>query len=133
MREERGQIAGDIIVHEKYELWGHVGGNVTVVSGGKFYLRGAIYGNLILDDGGRVHIFGQIKGNVTLKANTKVIHSGVIGGDIVNSGGRLYIEKVAKTGGKVKTRHGGETKYEGASSVAPDEKPERPPREDLHY
>src|SRR5437868_5017185 len=106
MREERGQIAGDMIIYEPFELWGHVGGNVTVVKGGKFYLRGAIYGNLIIEQGGRVHIYGQVKGNVTLAENTKLIHSGVIGGDLINNGGRLYVERAAKVGGKVKTRSG---------------------------
>src|SRR5256885_17265724 len=100
MREERGQLAGDVVVREKYELWGSVGGNVTVVEGGKLYLRGAVYGSLIVEFGGRVHIYGQIKGNVTLGENTKVIHSGVVAGDIINAGGRLYIERKAKVGGK---------------------------------
>jgi hypothetical protein len=103
-----------MVIYEKFELWGHVGGNVTVISGGKFYLRGAIYGNLIVEDGGRVHIFGQIKGNVTLGPNTKVIHSGVVGGDIINNGGRLFVDRASKVGGKIRTRSGGETKHEGA-------------------
>ena len=118
MREERGQIAGDMVVYEPFELWGNVGGNVTVVNGGKFYHRGAIYGNLIVENGARVHIYGQIKGNVTLAENTKVIHSGVIAGNVVNNGGRLFIDRAAKIGGKVKT-HSGETKYEADTSTSP--------------
>ena len=118
MREERGQVAGDLVVYEKFELWGNVGGNVTVVSGGKFYLRGAILGNLIVENGGRVHIFGHVHGDVTLHENTKLIHSGVIGGDLVNDGGRLFIERVAKVNGRVKTRKG-ETKMEGAPPPPP--------------
>jgi hypothetical protein len=103
-----------MVVYEPFELWGSVGGNVTVVSGGKLYLRGAVYGDLIVESGGRVHIYGQIKGNLHMGENTKVIHSGVIGGNAVNDGGRLFIEKASKVGGKVKTRSG-ETKYEGAA------------------
>src|SRR6266550_2728481 len=30
MREERGTIAGDLVVNEPLTLWGSVGGNVTV-------------------------------------------------------------------------------------------------------
>ena len=64
MREERGQIAGDLIVNEPFELWGNVGGSVTVGEGGKFYVRGSILGDLIVQYGGRVHIYGQVHGNV---------------------------------------------------------------------
>ena len=106
MREERGQISGDVVVYEPYTLWGTVGGKVTVVDGGKFYLRGSIYGDLIVEHGGRVHIFGNILGSLTLHAGTKVIHSGTIGHDIHNLGGRLLIEKASKIGGKVKTQSG---------------------------
>ena len=112
MREERGQISGDVVVYEPFTLWGSVVGKVTVVSGGKFYARGTIYGDLIVENGGRVHIFGNIQGGLTLHEGTKVIHSGTIGGDVYNLGGRLLIEKVSKVGGKVKTKSG-ETTYEG--------------------
>ena len=111
MREERGQIAGDLIVNDPLELWGNVGGNVTVVEGGKFYVRGSILGDLIVQYGGRVHIYGQVHGNVILFDNTKLIHSGHIAGDLINDGGRLYIELISRVAGKVKTRSG-QTKYE---------------------
>ena len=116
MREERSQIAGDLVVNEHLELWGNVGGNVTVVEGGKFYVRGSILGNLIVQYGGRVHIYGQVHGDVTLFENTKVIHSGRIGGHLINEGGRLFIEKISRVDGKVKTRSG-ETKYEYIPSL----------------
>ena len=35
MREERGTIGGDWTVTDEVELWGSVGGNVTVDEGGK--------------------------------------------------------------------------------------------------
>ncbi|HYO09058.1 MAG TPA: hypothetical protein VER17_08800 [Tepidisphaeraceae bacterium] len=106
MREERGQVAGDLVVSEAYTLWGSVGGNVTVAEGGKFYMRGAIYGDLIVEYGGRVHIFGRIVGSLTVKRGSKVIHSGVLGGDATNEGGRLYIENTATINGKVHTLKG---------------------------
>lgn len=109
MREERGQLSGGVVVDEPYTLWGSIGGNVTVINGGKFYHRGAIYGDLTVEAGGRVHIYGNITGNLTLHPDTKVIHSGVILGDVTNRGGRLYIESMAKVMGKVKTKSG-ETK-----------------------
>lgn len=115
MREERGQIAGDVVVSDEMELWGNVGGNVTVANGGKFYLRGAIYGNMVVEPGGRVHIFGQIKGDVTIHKKTKLVHSGVIGGDLINEGGRLYVDRTAKVGGKVTTKSG-QTKVEGGEA-----------------
>ncbi len=118
MREERGQIAGDLVVNESLELWGNVGGNVTVVEGGKFYLRGSILGNLIVQYGGRVHVYGQVHGDVTVFDNTKLIHSGHIGGDLINDGGRLFIDRKAKVEGKIKTKSG-ETKIEGTVSAAP--------------
>ena len=37
MREERGQLAGEVIVYEPFNLWGSVGGRVKVVQGGKLY------------------------------------------------------------------------------------------------
>ena len=106
MREERGQIRGDVVVYEKFTLWGSVTGNVKVIDGGKFYLRGAIYGNLEVEPGGRVHIFGNIAGELILQEKTKVIHSGVLGGDATNRGGRLFIDKTAQIHGKVKTKSG---------------------------
>jgi cytoskeletal protein CcmA (bactofilin family) len=109
MREERGQVSGDVVVYEPYTLWGSVGGNVKVIEGGKLYVRGNIYGNLLVEAGGRVHIFGNVLGNVTVEKAAKVVHSGVIGGDAINNGGRLFIEAVAQVKGKVKNRKGAET------------------------
>jgi cytoskeletal protein CcmA (bactofilin family) len=120
MREERGQVAGDLTVNEPLELWGNVGGNVTVGEGGKFYVRGSILGNLTVQYGGRVHIYGQVHGDVTLYDNTKVIHSGMIAGNLINEGGRLYVELKSGVGGKIKHRSG-KTKYETVPSAPPDQ------------
>jgi predicted acyltransferase (DUF342 family) len=106
MREERGTLAGDMIIHEPFTLWGSIGGDVRVIQGGKFYLRGAIYGNLTVEYGGRVHILGNLSGNLVLQEGTKVIVSGAIAKDALNEGGRLYIDESAKVMGDVKTRAG---------------------------
>jgi cytoskeletal protein CcmA (bactofilin family) len=106
MREERGKLKGNLVINELYTLWGMIVGNVKVIHGGKLYLRGSIYGNLTVESGGRAHIFGNIQGNLTVSGDAKVIHSGVIGGDVLNRGGRLYIEQIAKVMGKVKTKTG---------------------------
>src|SRR5262245_1614142 len=106
MREERGQLAGDVIFSEACNLWGSVGGNVTVVQNGKVYVRGAIYGNLTLEYGGRVHIYGNVTGSVTVQRGAKLIHSGVVGGDLINDGGRLFVERGSKVMGNVKTISG---------------------------
>jgi len=106
VREERGQLGGDLIVSEPLELWGAVGGNVNVVEGGKLYLRGAVYGDLTIEYGGRAHIFGRVIGNLTVKRGGKIIHSGVLGGDAINQGGRLFIEPTATINGKIKTLKG---------------------------
>src|SRR5437870_4352089 len=52
MREERGTIAGDLVVDESLTLWGSVGGDVYVVEKGRLYLRGAVYGDLTIEYGG---------------------------------------------------------------------------------
>lgn len=106
MREERGQIAGDIVVNEALTLWGSVGGNITVGEKGKLYLRGAAYGDIIVEFGGRLHIFGRVAGNLIVKRGAKVIHSGVLWGNATNEGGRLFIEKTSTINGKVKTIKG---------------------------
>jgi cytoskeletal protein CcmA (bactofilin family) len=106
MREERGKIAGNVSVTERYTLWGMIIGDVHVQKTGKFYLRGSIYGNLIVEEGGRAHIYGTVQGKVTVEPYAKVIHSGIIGGDLLNRGGRLYVELTAKTMGKIKTKDG---------------------------
>ncbi len=116
MREERGQIAGPLVIHEPFTLWGSVAGTVTVVEGGKFYMRGSIYGDLHVEYGGRVHIFGNVSGNLKVARGSKVIHSGNVIGDATNEGGRLYIESIASVGGKVKTLKG-ETKIEPKPTV----------------
>jgi cytoskeletal protein CcmA (bactofilin family) len=117
MREERGHIAGDQVIAEPYNLWGSIAGNVTATKGAKFYVRGAIYGNLTVLPGGRVHIFGNVSGGLTLAEKCKVIHSGTIGGDVINRGGRLYIEATAKVLGKLRTLSG-ETTVEPQASIA---------------
>src|SRR5437763_9415313 len=109
MREERGTIAGDWVVSDAVELRGSVGGSITVAEGGKLYMRGAVYGDILVEYGGRLHIFGRVIGNLTVKRGAKVIHSGVLGGDAINEGGRLFIENTAIINGKVKTLKG-ETK-----------------------
>ncbi len=111
MREERGQIPGDVIVYEPFTLWGAVGGDVRVIERGKLYVRGAVYGNVTVEYGGRMHVFGRITGSLTVHRGAKVIHSGVLGGDLVNLGGRVHIDHVSKIMGKVKTEKG-ETKVQ---------------------
>ena len=117
MREERGHIGGDIAINEPYTLWGSIAGNVTAGKGAKLYIRGAIYGNLSVLPGGRVHIFGNISGNLALSEKTKVIHSGTLGGDATNRGGRLYIEATAKILGKLRTLDG-ETTIEPQARIS---------------
>jgi cytoskeletal protein CcmA (bactofilin family) len=112
MREERGNIAGNVVINEPYTLWGSIAGNVTATDGAKLYVRGAIYGNLTVTAGGRVHVFGNVSGNLTIAVKTKVIHSGILGGDAINNGGRLYIDAAAKVLGKVKT-------YDGETTIEP--------------
>jgi cytoskeletal protein CcmA (bactofilin family) len=106
MREERGTIAGDVVVYEDFTLWGSVGGNVSVIEGGKFWIRGSVYGDLSVEPGGRVHILGSVTGKLTVAEKAKVIVSGMVGGDAINLGGRLYIEAKAKIMGSVKTKAG---------------------------
>jgi predicted acyltransferase (DUF342 family) len=119
MREERGQISGDIVVYEPFTIWGTVGGNVKVVEGGKLYLRGSIYGDLLVEWGGRVHVYGNVTGKLCVERGAKVIVSGIIGADAVNRGGRLFVDSTATIGGKIKTRSGDTTvdpKYKAKES-----------------
>ncbi|HEY1628521.1 MAG TPA: hypothetical protein VGF52_01610 [Tepidisphaeraceae bacterium] len=109
MREERGQISGDVVVYEPFTLWGSIGGNVSVIQGGKFYLRGSVYGDLSVEYRGRVHIYGNLTGNLTIVHGAKVIHSGIIGGDVLNDAGRLYVDAGSKIIGKIKTKNDGQT------------------------
>jgi cytoskeletal protein CcmA (bactofilin family) len=111
MRDERRQLTGDFTVGEELTLWGKIAGNVTVSAEGRFYLRGSVFGDLVAEPGARVHIFGNLQGNLTVEPKAKVIVSGIIGGDVINRGGRLYIELLAKVMGKVKTKDG-ETTFE---------------------
>ena len=97
MREERGHMRGDTVIDEPYTLWGSIAGDVTAVKGSKFYVRGPIYGSLTVLHGGRVHVFGNVTGDLVVKDGAKVIHSGVVGGNCINQGGRLYVDKIAKT------------------------------------
>jgi cytoskeletal protein CcmA (bactofilin family) len=106
MKDERGQLTGDIVVSEPYTLWGRVAGNVTVQNGGKFYLRGSIFGDLTVEPGGRVHLLGNLQGKLTVQAKAKAVVGGMVGGDVVNLGGRIYVEQTATVMGKVKTKDG---------------------------
>jgi hypothetical protein len=111
MREERGAIAGPLVVHEPYTLWGTCGGTITVVEGGKFYMRGSLYGDLNVEFGGRVHVYGNITGNLKVARVAKVILSGTVAGDAVNEGGRLYVDATGEVRGKTRTIKG-ETRVE---------------------
>ncbi|HZZ44849.1 MAG TPA: hypothetical protein VFE58_18065 [Tepidisphaeraceae bacterium] len=113
MREERGQLAGDLSIAEPFTLWGSIIGNVTLLPGAKLYVRGTIHGNLTLQPGSRAHILGTVSGSLTLHENTKVILSGILGGDAHNHGGRLYIDHTATLMGKLKT-HSGDTQIQPA-------------------
>jgi cytoskeletal protein CcmA (bactofilin family) len=106
MREERGQIPGDVVVYEHFTLWGSIGGNVTVIQGGKLYVRGSIYGNMSVEQGGRVHILGNLTGDLTVHPDAKVIVSGIVGGSITNLGGRVQVESSAQVHGKIRTKDG---------------------------
>ena len=113
-------MRGDLVIDEPYTLWGSIAGDVTAVKGSKFYVRGMIYGNLTVLHGGRVHVYGNVTGNLTVKDGAKVIHSGVVGGDAINeSGGRLYVDKIAKVLGDVKSE-------EGAKTIQETDNPDRP-------
>ena len=112
MREERGHLRGDLVIDEPYTLWGSIAGDVTAVKGSKFYVRGPIYGSLTVLHGGRVHVFANVTGDLVVKDGAIVIHSGVVGGDCVNQGGRLYVDKIAKTLGHIRTEEG-KTTMEG--------------------
>ena len=129
MREERGAVAGPLVVHEPYTLWGTVGGTVTVVEGGKFYLRGTIHGDLNVEYGGRVHVYGSVAGGLRVARGTKVIVSGTINGDAVNEGGRLFVDLAGEIKGKVKTLKG-ETRVE-SKPTPPRDDPESSGRLDL--
>lgn len=114
MREERGKIQGDLVIFEPYELWGSITGNVKIMEGGKVYVRGAIYGDLDVQRGGRVHVFGNVSGNLTVHREAKVIHSGVLGGEALNLGGRLYIDHMGRVVGRIHTK-AGETRVDPRS------------------
>ena len=116
MREERGNISGNLVISEPFTLWGSIAGDVTAAQGAKFYVRGAIYGNLIVTPGGRVHVFGNISGDLTVAPKAKVIHSGILGGDALNNGGRLYIDATAQVAGRVRTM-AGETSIEPQARI----------------
>lgn len=111
MREERGNLAGNVTIKDEYTLWGSIAGTVVALAGSKFYLRGVIYGNLESEVGGRVHILGNVSGDVIVKPKSKLVISGTVGGDVINLGGRLYINACATVLGKVKTQ-AGDTKIE---------------------
>lgn len=106
MREERGQIPGDVVVYEPFTLWGSVGGDVTVIKGGKLYVRGAVYGDMRVESGGRVHVLGVVSGNLVVLEGAKVIVSGQVGKDATNLGGRLHIDAKAIVHGKVRAKAG---------------------------
>lgn len=116
MREERGNIQGAQVINDAVDLWGNIVGDTRIVDGGKMYLRGSIIGNLTVEDGGRIHIYGSVTGELIVEEGAKVIVSGVVGRDITNRGGRLYIERNAKILGKLR-RKAGETTVDRKAQV----------------
>lgn len=117
MREERGNLAGNVTIAEPYTLWGSIAGTVTVRNGSKFYMRGAIYGDMNVEPGGRVHALGNISGSVFVSPKAKVILGGVVGGNATNLGGRLFVEATATVAGKVISQ-AGETRIEAGAKAS---------------
>ena len=106
MREERGRINGDVVIYERYTLWGTIMGFVRVIDDGKFWMRGNVQGDMAVEFGGRVHIYGNLTGDLFVARGAKVIVSGVVGGSATNDGGRLYVEPDGKILGKINTKRG---------------------------
>jgi predicted acyltransferase (DUF342 family) len=121
LREERGQLSGDQIISEPVELTGNISGDAVVIDGGKLYMRGSVYGDMHVEEGGRVHIFGHLMGSLHVEKGAKVIVSGVVGRDCHNNGGRLYIDAMARVGGKIRTREG-ETRVDPHAKVGSENK-----------
>lgn len=109
MREEHGQIVGDVVVYEPFTLWGSITGTVTVIDGGKFYMRGTLWSDLHVEPGGRAHVFGNVVGKLVVYPSAKVILSGRVGGNAINLGGRLYINPGGQVFGDIRTRNKGKT------------------------
>jgi hypothetical protein len=116
MREERGHIQGKQIISDSVDLLGTIIGDTRVIEGGKMYVRGSVIGNLTVEDGGRVHIYGHVTGELLIEDGAKVIVSGVVGRDVTNNGGRLYIEACANILGKLR-RKAGETSIDRKAKV----------------
>jgi hypothetical protein len=106
MREERGRVYGDVIIYERYTLWGTIIGMVRVIEKGKFWVRGNIQGDMTVEYGGRVHIYGNVTGDLFVARGAKVIVTGTVGGSATNDGGRLYIDPEGRVLGKIKTQRG---------------------------
>lgn len=116
MREERGHLSGKQVISDSLDLWGNIVGDTRIIDGGKMYLRGSIIGNLKVEDGGRVHIFGHVTGHLIVEEGAKVIVSGIVGRDVTNNGGRLYIQGSARLLGKLR-RKAGETSVDSKAQV----------------
>lgn len=117
MREERGHVKGKQVIDEPYTLWGSIAGNVTATKGSKFYMRGTIYGDLTVLHGGRVHVFGNVTGSLEVKDGAKVILSGTVGQDVINDGGRLFLDSAAHVMGRVIHSDDGDTQVDPAAKV----------------
>ncbi|GAM74741.1 hypothetical protein JCM19241_1084 [Vibrio ishigakensis] len=70
---EQGNILGDLIVSDRYELLGMCTGNVLVQRNSVLYL------------------YGIVSKSITLEPGSKVFIQGIVGGDIINNGGRYSI------------------------------------------
>ncbi|GAM60821.1 hypothetical protein JCM19232_3763 [Vibrio ishigakensis] len=80
---EQGNILGDLIVSDRYELLGMCTGNVLVQRNSVLYL------------------YGIVSKSITLEPGSKVFIQGIVGGDIINNGGDIaspeaYLETLLK-------------------------------------
>ncbi|GAM53994.1 hypothetical protein JCM19231_3514 [Vibrio ishigakensis] len=70
---EQGNILGDLIVSDRYELLGMCTGNVIVQRNSVLYL------------------YGIVSKSITLEPGSKAFIQGIVGGDIINNGGHYSI------------------------------------------
>lgn len=95
MRQEYGQVEGNIELNDHLALYGLCAGDITVHDGGALHLYGMCAGNVDVKPGGCARIYGLCTGDVINHGGELEVRGMVIG-DIQKKGGTTVVQPGAK-------------------------------------
>ena len=97
MRTEHGRIQGDTEIDSQLKMHGMFAGKVTVKSGGFLVLHGMATKDLVVEDAAVVELPGMVGGNV-VKSGGRLSVTGTVTGQVIGQAGETGVSPNASIG-----------------------------------